>query len=299
MLCRNAAEPASQATENAMASAYEFHKLHWSCLALRRVAQYAKLGIRHNDIKPDNIVLDFFESPNGTNETRLDVKIIDLGTASLQSARDFTGGTSWYESPEQKILEYHTKKHRNPEAARAVEIGLASDLWGAGLSISEVVDALKAPHGPGPLEFLGTPGCWAVAPADWVACGRKALGLERAGHRYPFCAEGARVVFDGMVVPAPDNRMKISEALSKLEALAEEAFKTAQFKQSLLPPSQARSRRFASLRPSKKGKPAVQCGSCAESSPVYAHGMSLVFLGDESDRSRVPRFPWRPNLPVR
>lgn len=161
--------------------AYEYHKLHWCTLALKRVQQYARLGIRHNDVKPDNIVLDFYVTASG--HRALDVKIIDLGTASMHSAKDFTGGTSWYESPEQKVLEYHSKKQRNPEAARRVDIGLASDVWAAGLSIAEVlvgrrvVDALRF-GGPNPLEYRGPDQGWAVEPTEWVQRVRQALLLS-------------------------------------------------------------------------------------------------------------------------
>ncbi|KAL8426477.1 hypothetical protein Efla_001779 [Eimeria flavescens] len=210
------------------AAVYEQHKLHWCCLAMERIAEYARLGIRHNDIKPDNIVLDFFSLPN-SNERLLDVKLIDLGTASLHTAKDFTGGTSWYESPEQKMLEFYTKKQRNIEVARQVAIGLPSDAWGAGLSITEVlmgrrvVDVLRAPGGPGPLEFRGSEG-WAVHPEVWVACARRALGLDREQQRFPICTEAARVVFDMLVKPEPTDRATVEEVIPHLRRFAEAGF---------------------------------------------------------------------------
>ncbi|KAL8455278.1 hypothetical protein Emag_000862 [Eimeria magna] len=210
------------------AAVYEQHKLHWCCLAMERIAQYARLGIRHNDIKPDNIVLDFFAAPN-SSERLLDVKLIDLGTASLHSAKDFTGGTSWYESPEQKMLEFYTKKQRDLEVARQVVIGLPSDAWGAGLSITEVlmgrrvVDVLRAPGGPGPLEFRGSEG-WAVHPEVWVACARRALGLDREQQRFPICTEAARLVFEMLVKPEPGDRATVEEVIPHLKRFAEAGF---------------------------------------------------------------------------
>ncbi|KAL8437898.1 hypothetical protein ACSSS7_000661 [Eimeria intestinalis] len=210
------------------AAVYEQHKLHWCCLAMERIAQYARLGIRHNDIKPDNIVLDFFAAPN-SSERLLDVKLIDLGTASLHSAKDFTGGTSWYESPEQKMLEFYTKKQRDLEVARQVVIGLPSDAWGAGLSITEVlmgrrvVDVLRAPGGPGPLEFRGSDG-WAVHPEVWVACARRALGLDREQQRFPICTEAARLVFEMLVKPEPSDRATVEEVIPHLKRFAEAGF---------------------------------------------------------------------------
>eukprot|EP00922_Rhytidocystis_sp_ex-Travisia-forbesii_P053124 GHVS01078791.1.p1 GENE.GHVS01078791.1~~GHVS01078791.1.p1 ORF type:complete len:563 (+),score=95.88 GHVS01078791.1:176-1864(+) len=283
-------------------SLYEYHKLQWCALALERVAQYGRLGIRHNDIKPDNIVLDFYcEATNSTENsssgchttalspptciaaaaltslassplsasdplygrypalssssflcpssitsstsstsscswspppdttTYLDVKLIDLGTASMQNAKDFTGGTSWYESPEQKLLEYYTKKQRNPEAAKLVDIGLPSDAWGAGLSITEVlmgrrvVDAMKKPHGPGALEFRGTPDGWEVPPTEWVRCARKVLGLDKEQQRFPICAEAARQVFEAFVVEDPEKRETVKGFLPRLHKLLREA----------------------------------------------------------------------------
>ncbi|XP_026194180.1 uncharacterized protein LOC113147534 [Cyclospora cayetanensis] len=210
------------------AAVYEQHKLHWCYLAMERISQYARLGIRHNDIKPDNIVLDFFTSPD-SSERLLDVKLIDLGTASMHSAKDFTGGTSWYESPEQKMLEYHTKKERNLEVARQVAIGLPSDAWGAGLSITEVlmgrrvVDVLRAPGGPGPLEYRGKDE-WAVHPKTWVSCAREALGLDREQQRFPICTEAARVVFDMLVKAEPEERATVEEVLPHLRKFAEAGF---------------------------------------------------------------------------
>lgn len=209
-------------------SAYAHHKLHWCCLALERVSQYALLGIRHNDIKPDNIVLDFYASPT-SSERLLDVKLIDLGTACMQHAKDFTGGTSWYESPEQKILEFHTKKHRNPEVAKQVDIGLPSDAWGAGISITEVlmgrrvVDVLRAPHGPGPLEYRGAEEGWALDPEVWLAKARAALGMDLPQQRFPLCAAAARLVFGLLVKAKPEERATVEEALRQLRAFVREA----------------------------------------------------------------------------
>ncbi|KEP64029.1 UNVERIFIED_CONTAM: hypothetical protein HHA_235370 [Hammondia hammondi] len=206
---------------------YEQHKLQWCLLAMERIAQYGRLGIRHNDIKPDNIVLDFYATPD-SNERLLDVKLIDLGTASMQHAKDFTGGTSWYESPEQKVLEFHTKKQRNLEAAKQIDIGLPSDAWGAGLSITEVlmgrrvVDVMKPPLGPGPLDFRGAEG-WVVEPKDWVHCARQALGLDREHQRFPLCAEAARLVFSMLVRPKPAMRATVEDVLPHLRLFADEA----------------------------------------------------------------------------
>lgn len=200
---------------------YEYHKLHWCSLALRRVQQYARMGIRHNDIKPDNIVLDFYDTAVG--ERALDVKIIDLGTASMHSAKEFTGGTSWYESPEQKVLEFYSKKQRNQEKARQVDIGLASDVWAAGLSITEVlvgrrvVDCLKLPHGPGPLDYRSPEESWAVEPAVWAGLARKALlSAPREASKYTFCFDAARYIFDQLVRPDPLERGTLQDAIDEL-----------------------------------------------------------------------------------
>eukprot|EP01068_Selenidium_serpulae_P002457 Selendium_serpulae@DN2469_c0_g1_i3.p1 len=206
---------------------YEWHKLLWCTLAMKRISQYAQLGIRHNDIKPDNIVLDFYNSED--NERLLDVKLIDLGTASMHSAKEFTGGTSWYESPEQKLLEFHTKKERNVEIAKQVEIGLTSDIWGAGLSIAEVlmgrrvVDTLRPPHGPGPLEYCGTADGWALDPGLWVDCARHAVGLHKESRRLPICTDAARHIFNSLVAAEPEKRGKLADAISILEKFTEEA----------------------------------------------------------------------------
>jgi hypothetical protein len=150
---------------------YQLHKLHWCFLALKRVQHYAALGIRHNDVKPDNIVLDFFITPQG--QQVLDVKIIDLGTASLHFSKEFTGGTSWYESPEQKCLEYFSKNKQDVNATHDISIDLSSDVWASGISITEillgrrVVDAAQS-GGPPPLCYRGSQFGWEIEPSVWV-----------------------------------------------------------------------------------------------------------------------------------
>ncbi|EZG61425.1 protein kinase domain protein [Gregarina niphandrodes] len=232
---------------------YEFQKLRWCALALHRLHQYAVLSIRHNDVKPDNIVLDFHYNRQG--HKALDVKLIDLGTASMYNAKDFTGGTSWYESPEQKLLEYFMKKKKNPEAARRVDIGLSSDIWGAGISLTEVlvgrrvVDSLKCPAGPGSLDYLGYDAAraqgrssdssvgadyfdcggeiscypyWAMDPAEWLMYARRALGLEKDSKQ--LCHEAAKWLFDHLARPEPSTRASLLTALDRTERFAEEAY---------------------------------------------------------------------------
>lgn len=222
---------------------YDYHKLRWCALALKRIAQYAALSIRHNDVKPDNIVLDFYQNKSGFD--CIDVKLIDLGTASMHNAKDFTGGTSWYESPEQKLLEYFMKKKKKPEAAKRVQIDLASDLWGAGISLAEVlvgrrvVDTLKSPHGPGPLDYIGPTNSttnsleqgdghpstyphWALDPADWITCAKKALSLDQ--QPTSLSQEAAKWLFNHLVRPAPEARTPLHIAMGKVEKFAEEAY---------------------------------------------------------------------------
>lgn len=209
---------------------YEYNKLQWCTLALTRIAQYSALGIRHNDIKPDNIVLDFYYNSN-SNERHLDVKIIDLGTASMHSAKDFTGGTSWYESPEQKMLEYYTKKSRDLKSAKMVEIGLSSDSWGAGISIAEVlmgrrvVDSMKSPYGPGPLEFKGKDG-WLIDPHEWIEFAKMALGFDNSNnpYKYKICEEAAKYVFNMLVQVNSSKRANIKDVIQRMDYYTQKAY---------------------------------------------------------------------------
>ncbi|KAH8583872.1 Ser Thr kinase [Cryptosporidium sp. chipmunk genotype I] len=209
---------------------YEYNKLQWCTLALTRIAQYSALGIRHNDIKPDNIVLDFYYNST-SKERHLDVKIIDLGTASMHSAKDFTGGTSWYESPEQKMLEYYTKKSRDLKSAKTVEIGLSSDSWGAGISIAEVlmgrrvVDSMKSPYGPGPLEFKGKEG-WLMDPQEWIEFAKMALGFDNSNcpYKYKICEEAAKYVFNMLVQVNSNKRANIKDVIQKMDYYTQKAY---------------------------------------------------------------------------
>ncbi|KAH8741397.1 hypothetical protein FG386_003244 [Cryptosporidium ryanae] len=216
---------------------YEYNKLQWCTLALTRIAQYSALGIRHNDIKPDNIVLDFYYQDE-SNERHLDVKIIDLGTASMHSAKDFTGGTSWYESPEQKMLEYYTKKSRDIKSAKTVDIGLSSDSWGAGISIAEVlmgrrvVDSMKTPYGPGPLEFRGKDG-WLIDPQEWVEFAKIALGFDNKNtppYKYKICEEAAKYIFNMLVQVNSSKRANVSDVIQRMDYYTQRAYQEVKLK---------------------------------------------------------------------
>ncbi|AFZ79349.1 hypothetical protein BEWA_021970 [Theileria equi strain WA] len=226
---------------------YEFNKLDWCITALNRIAQFGAIGIRHNDIKPDNIVLDVYFD---TGVKKVDVKIIDLGAASMEFTREFTGGTPWYESPEQKLLEFYTKKHRGHARAQTVAISKSSDAWGAGLSIVEVlvgkrvVDYIKAPYGPGSLEFKGAPDddifvystdikydrlwwnkdeYWATPPQVWIQHAKRVLNLDKTPDRYSICHHAAKFVFDKLVVVDPNKRSPVKEVASSLRRFVTEA----------------------------------------------------------------------------
>ncbi|GIX60838.1 protein kinase domain protein [Babesia caballi] len=218
---------------------YELNKLDWCIIAMERVAQLSELGIRHNDLKPDNIVLDMYET---AGVKRVDVKVIDLGAASLESTKEFTGGTSWYESPEQKLLEYYTKKHQNPKRAQTIEIGQSSDAWGIGQSVIEVllgrrvVDCLRPPLGNGPPELLDPPQevgvgetdplwwnrdeYWTVPPRVWRANIRQALKMDSPRQKFPICAHAARFVFERLMQVDPRRRASVRSVADGLRLLA-------------------------------------------------------------------------------
>ncbi|KAK6589353.1 Ser Thr kinase [Cryptosporidium xiaoi] len=230
-IIRSEHSSSANAVYNRCQALYEYNKLQWCTLALTRIAQYSALGIRHNDIKPDNIVLDFYYQDE-SNERHLDVKIIDLGTASMHSAKDFTGGTSWYESPEQKMLEYYTKKNRDIKSAKTVDIGLSSDSWGAGISIAEVlmgrrvVDSMKTPYGPGPLEFRGKDG-WLIDPQEWVEFAKIALGFDNKNtppYKYKICEEAAKYIFNMLVQVNSSKRANISDVIKRMDYFTQRAY---------------------------------------------------------------------------
>ncbi|EEA07138.1 uncharacterized protein CMU_000070 [Cryptosporidium muris RN66] len=234
-IIRSEHSSSTSAIYNRCQALYEYNKLQWCTLALTRIAQYAALGIRHNDIKPDNIVLDFYYH-HENNERHLDVKIIDLGTASMHSAKDFTGGTSWYESPEQKMLEYYTKKSRDIKSAKLVEIGLSSDAWGTGISIAEVlmgrrvVDSMKVPYGPGPLEFKGKDG-WVIEPREWIEFAKMALGFSNTDHyKYTICEEAAKFIFSKLVQVDPNKRACIKDVIQEMDFYTQKAYKVVKLK---------------------------------------------------------------------
>ncbi|CDR97083.1 hypothetical protein, conserved [Babesia bigemina] len=218
---------------------YELNKLDWCIIAMERVAQLSELGIRHNDLKPDNIVLDMYES-GGVK--RVDVKVIDLGAASMEHTKEFTGGTSWYESPEQKLLEYYTKKHHNSKRARTVDINRASDAWGLGQSVIEVllgrrmVDHMRPPFGSGPPELIDPPQevteentdrlwwdrdeYWTIPPRVWLQHIRSVLQMDSATQKFPICAQAARYVFDRLMQVDPQQRASVRSVAEGLRHLA-------------------------------------------------------------------------------
>ncbi|GFE53113.1 kinase domain containing protein [Babesia ovis] len=218
---------------------YELNKLDWCIIAMERVAQFSELGIRHNDLKPDNIVLDMYES---CGVKRVDVKVIDLGAASMEGTKEFTGGTSWYESPEQKLLEFYTKKHHNSKRAQTIDIGRASDAWGIGQSVIEVllgrrmVDHLRPPFGTGPPELLNPPQdveegevdplwwdhdeYWTIPPRIWLATIRNVLQMDSPNQKFPICAKAARFVFDRLMLVDPRKRASVRSVAEGLRHLA-------------------------------------------------------------------------------
>ncbi|KAK1444733.1 hypothetical protein BgAZ_106390 [Babesia gibsoni] len=218
---------------------YELNKLDWCIIALERIAQISELGIRHNDIKPDNIVLDMHEADG---MKRVDVKIIDLGAASMEGTKEFTGGTSWYESPEQKLLEFYTKKHHNIKRAQTVEIDRSSDAWGAGHSIIEVllgrrmVDYLGEPNGKGAPELIDPPQdtdepesdrlwwnrdeYWTIPPQLWLEKMRSVLQMDSPSQRFPICAKAARYVYDKLMHVDPRKRESVRRVAEGLRRIA-------------------------------------------------------------------------------
>ncbi|ORM40060.1 uncharacterized protein BXIN_1195 [Babesia sp. Xinjiang] len=218
---------------------YELNKLDWCIIAMERVAQFSELGIRHNDLKPDNIVLDMYES---CGVKRVDVKVIDLGAASMEGTKEFTGGTSWYESPEQKLLEFYTKKHHNTKRAQTIDIGRASDAWGIGQSVIEVligrrmVDHIRPPFGTGPPELVDPPQevedgeadpmwwnrdeYWTIPPRVWLQSIRNVLQLDSPNQKFPICAKAARYVFDRLMRVDPRERASVRSVAEGLRQLA-------------------------------------------------------------------------------
>lgn len=218
---------------------YELNKLDWCIIALERIAQISELGIRHNDIKPDNIVLDMYEC-RGTK--RVDVKVIDLGAASMERTKEFTGGTSWYESPEQKVLEFYTKRHHNMKRAQTIEIDRASDAWGAGHSIIEVllgrrmVDHVAPPRTKEAPELINPPQevdeaasdplwwnrdeYWTIPPEVWVKRIRTVLKLDDPVQKFPLCAKAARYVYDKLMHVDPRRRASVRSVAEGLRQMA-------------------------------------------------------------------------------
>ncbi|KAK2196712.1 bifunctional Protein kinase domain/Serine-threonine-protein kinase [Babesia duncani] len=210
---------------------YEFNKLDWCITALERIVQLNELGVRHNDIKPDNIVLDVYYE---YGIKKVDVKLIDLGAASMEFTPEFTGGTNWYESPEQKLLRYYTEKHRNLAMGKLIGISRASDAWGAGISIVEVllgrriVDSFRSGKGPGLMEptnlpcdpldlcalphkepWWNRPEYWEIPPQEWINHVAKILGLYEDSRKPMLCTEAARFVFEHLVQINPNKRSSV------------------------------------------------------------------------------------------
>lgn len=240
---------------------YDYFKLRFAALTLRRLNQFHSISVRHNDVKPDNIVCDFHKSSLG--QPVVDVKLIDLGTATLAQTRDFTGGTSWYESPEQKLLEFFGKKKRDYAASNRVSIDLSSDAWGAGLSLAEVllgkrvVDSLKMIPNMGPLEYIGRDDVakssrfnmcfrfspdhsnnldyyefggnlecypfWRLQPTSWLTSVKNIL-FEKTISSNSLLNITAEWLFDNLVVANPAERAKINAAMNVVEQFAEEQY---------------------------------------------------------------------------
>ena len=241
---------------------YNYYKLRWAAITLKRLMQFHSINIRHNDLKPDNIVCDFHHDDN--DNTVIDVKLIDLGTASFGFTTDFTGGTAWYESPEQKLIEFFGKKRKDMHSSKRVNIGLSSDIWGAGISLTEVllgkriVDASKTRKNIYPLEYLG---CelntikpynfalrsqilgkhtmnedyyydggdldsypyWLQSPENWVLSSKQIL-FDINNKKASLAEIAAEWLFNSLVIPKASSRVKIDVAMNVIEQFAEEQY---------------------------------------------------------------------------
>ena len=116
----------------------------------RALEELHDAGVRHGDVKPQNI-LRGARSPGRDTPDDRGATLIDLGLSTDLETRPF-GGTARYAAPELR---------------ERGEAGPAADLWALGLVLAELLDE-RAARASDPRAVIGAPGWARTEPARWV-----------------------------------------------------------------------------------------------------------------------------------
>eukprot|EP00914_Ancora_sagittata_P027232 GHVO01053320.1.p1 GENE.GHVO01053320.1~~GHVO01053320.1.p1 ORF type:complete len:397 (+),score=64.35 GHVO01053320.1:40-1230(+) len=175
---------------------HQYTRLHLSYLSALRVRQLFDLNIRHNDIKPSNLLVHRYK--DSERMPKLDVKLIDLGVSSFLNEQKSYGCTKLYISPE-------LKNHKKMGTA----IDARSDLWALGLTLTEVLMGI----GPGRIRVEGS--AWKRFIDD-----KRDHYFSKQSIRHvncmPLCHKAAKYCFESLVHVNPKKREDIDSIIEQL-----------------------------------------------------------------------------------
>jgi len=113
------------------------------CQAMKGVAFLHDMGIVHNDLKPDNIlVMEEFDPADPEHVPQ--VKVADFGCATLSRDTSFSWGDPRYQSPEtwKRMVMVMEKKHSPQDLYKMSD---KADVWSLGVTLFELLSGGKIP----------------------------------------------------------------------------------------------------------------------------------------------------------
>jgi serine/threonine protein kinase len=164
-----------------------------------------KENVVHGDLKPDNILLGWYELINPDEKYCL-VKVADLGRAQRVESFRCSGGTTLYAAPE--VLRWREQRKLRIEQPLIIEQPLKIDVYSFGIVVYQVLTGrLSGKEIYGVKSFTGG-----------VMEGSLKPDLTRLSRYHPSLTN----LVEGCLIEAPAQRLPFSEICSTIQSLIDE-----------------------------------------------------------------------------